>query len=138
MDGIAAAGWKLVYTDKPSDYQKTSEAEAKSIDYSTSIGITVSTKDSKISDVRWNGPAFNAGVTTSTTLVAVNGREFSAERLKEAVAATSKGTPIELLIKNGEIYKTYRLVYSDGLRYPHLERMPGATDRLSAILAARK
>jgi predicted metalloprotease with PDZ domain len=138
MDGIAAAGWKLVYTDKPSDYQKTSEAEAKSIDYSTSIGITVSTKDSKISDVRWNGPAFNAGVTTSTTLVAVNGREFSAERLKEAVAATSKGTPIELLIKNGEIYKTYRLVYSDGLRYPHLERIPGATDRLSAILAARK
>jgi predicted metalloprotease with PDZ domain len=138
MDGFAAAGWKLVYTDKPSDYQKTTEAEAKSIDYSTSIGITVSTKDSKISDVRWNGPAFNAGITTSTTLIAINGREFTPEKLREAVGATSKGTPIELLIKNGEIYRTYRLVYSDGLRYPHLERIAGATDRLTAILAARK
>jgi predicted metalloprotease with PDZ domain len=138
MDGFAAAGWKLVYTDKSSDYQKTTEAETKSIDYSTSIGITVSTKDSKISDVRWNGPAFNAGITTSTTLIAVNGREFTPERLREAVAATSKGTPIELLIRNGEIYRTYRLVYTDGLRYPHLERIPGTTDRLNAILAARK
>ena len=88
--------------------------------------------------MRWNGPAFNAGITTSTTLVAVNGREFTPEKLKEAVAATSKGTPIELLIKNGEIYRTYRLMYGDGLRYPHLERIPGSTDRLSAILAARK
>jgi predicted metalloprotease with PDZ domain len=138
MDGFAAAGWKLVYTDKASDYQKTTEAEMKAIDYSTSIGITVSTKDSKISDVRWNGPAFNAGITTSTTLIAVNGREFTPEKLREAVAATSSGTPIELLVKNGEVYRTYRLVYSDGLRYPHLERIPGATDRLSAILAARK
>ena len=138
MDGLAASGWKLVYTDKPSDYQKTSEADAKSIDYSTSIGITVSTKDSKISDVRWNGPAFNAGITTSTTLIAVNGREFTPEKLREAVAATSKGTPVELLVRNGEIYRTYRLVYAEGLRYPHLERIAGTTDRLSAILAARK
>ncbi len=65
-----------------SDYQKTSEADSKSIDYSTSIGILVSTKDSKISDVRWNGPAFNAGITTSTTLIAVNGREFTPEKLR--------------------------------------------------------
>ncbi len=29
LDGFAASGWKLVYTDKPSDYQKTAETEGK-------------------------------------------------------------------------------------------------------------
>ena len=138
IDGFAASGWKLVYTDKPSDYQKTTENEGKSADFSTSIGITLSTKDSKITDVRWNGPAFKAGVSTSSTLIAVNGREFTPDRLKEAITAGRKGEAIELLVKNGELYRTFRIDYRDGLRYAHLERIAGVPDRLSAILAARK
>ncbi|HJT99515.1 MAG TPA: peptidase M61 [Rhodanobacteraceae bacterium] len=138
LDGIGASGWKLVYTDKPSEYQKIAESDAKGIDYAASIGITVSTKDGKLSDVRWNGPAFKAGVASGGTLVAINGREFSAERLKDAVAATAKGTPIELLVKSGELYRTFKLDYRDGLKYPHLERIAGSPDRLTAILSARK
>ena len=61
-----------------------------------------------------NGPAFKAGISPSTTLVAVQGREFTAERLKEAVAASAKGVPVELLIKNGEIYRTFRIDYGAG------------------------
>ena len=138
LDGFAASGWKLVYTDKPSDYQKTAETEGKGADFSTSIGLTLSTKDSKITDVRWNGPAFKAGIASSSTLVAVQGREFTPERLKDAIAASAKGTPVELLVKNGEIYRTFRIEYRDGLKYPHLERIAGAPDRLGAILAPRK
>ena len=138
LDGFAASGWKLVYTDKPSDYQKTAETEGKGADFSTSIGLTLSTKDSKITDVRWNGPAFKAGIASSSTLIAVQGREFTPERLKDAIAASAKGTPVELLVKNGEIYRTFRIEYRDGLKYPHLERITGAPDRLGAILAPRK
>ncbi len=138
LDGVAASGWKLVYTDTPSEYQKTAEADAKAIDYAASIGITVSTKDGKLADVKWNGPAFKAGVASGGTLVAVNGREFSAERLKDAVAATSKGQPLDLLVRTGDMYRTFRVDYRDGLKYPHLERIAGTQDRLIAILSARK
>ena len=138
LDGVAASGWKLVYTDKPSEYQKTAESDAKAIDYAASIGITVSTKDGKLADVKWNGPAFKAGLASGGTVLAINGREFSAERLKDAVAATAKGEPLELLVKTGEMYRTFRIDYRDGLKYPHLERVAGTPDRLTAILSARK
>ncbi len=138
LDGVAASGWKLVYTDKPSEYQKTAESDAKTIDYAASIGITVSTKDGKLTDVKWNGPAFKAGIASGGTLVAIDGREFSAERLKDAVAATSKGEPLDLLVKSGDLYRTFRVDYKDGLKYPHLERIGGTPDRLTAILSARK
>ena len=138
LDGVAASGWKLVYTDKPSEYQKTAESDSKAIDYAASIGITVSTKDGKLTDVRWNGPAFKAGVASGSTVAAINGREFSAERLKDAVGATSKGEPLDLLVKTGDRYRTFRIDYKDGLKYPHLERINGTPDRLTAILSARK
>ena len=138
LDGVAASGWKLVYTDKPSEYQKTAESDAKAIDYAASIGITVSTKDGKLTDVKWNGPAFKAGLASGGTVLAINGREFSAERLKDAVAGTAKGEPLELLVKTGDLYRTFRIDYRDGLKYPHLERIAGTPDRLTAILSARK
>ena len=139
LDGLAAAGWKLVYTDKPSDYQKNNESDRKTLDYSASLGITIASNGGKIADVRWNGPAFKAGVAPTSTVIAVNGREFSPERLKDAIAATKDGkAPIELLIKNGEEYRSMRVDYRDGLKYPHLERIAGVPDRLSAILAPRK
>ncbi|HEV7490033.1 MAG TPA: peptidase M61 [Rhodanobacteraceae bacterium] len=138
LDGFAASGWKLVYNDKPSAYQKAAETEGKYADHAASIGIAVSTRDNKIADVRWNGPAFKAGISPGGTLVAVQGREFTPDRLKDAIAATSGGTPLELLIKDAEIYRTYRVDYRDGLKYPHLERIAGSADHLSAILAPRK
>jgi predicted metalloprotease with PDZ domain len=44
-------------------------------------------KNSKITDVRWDSPAFRAGIAPGATLVAVEGREFSIDRLKDAIAA---------------------------------------------------
>ena len=89
--------------------------------------------------MRWNGPAFMAGLASASTLIAVNGREFNAERLREAIAAAKGGSaPIELLVKNGEEYKTLRVDYHGGLKYPRLERIAGRPDRLSAILAPRR
>jgi predicted metalloprotease with PDZ domain len=88
--------------------------------------------------VRWNGPAFKAGISPGGKLIAVQGREFTPDRLKDAIAATANGTPLELLIKDAEVYRTYRVDYRDGLKYPHLERIAGTQDHLSAILAPRK
>ena len=54
-------------------------------------------------------------------ITAVNGRRYSLQILREAVrAAKSISEPIELLIENGEMVKTYKV--DDGERFPHLER----------------
>jgi len=137
LDGLAASGWKLVYTRQPSAFQKAAEAARKTLDYAASLGLTLS-PDGRIADVRWDGPAFRAGIAPASTLVAVNGREFKPERLKAAVAATADGAPVELLVKKADEYRSVRVDYRGGLRYPHLERISGAPDRLGAILAPRR
>jgi len=137
LDGVAASGWKLVFTDKPSEFEKNDQATRKISDYTWSLGFTLATKDAAISNVRWNGPAFKAGI-SGGTLLAVNGHEYKSDRLDDAIKAARAGKqPIELLVKYGDLYRTFRVDYHDGLRYPHLERIAGAPDRLSAILAAR-
>jgi hypothetical protein len=56
------------------------------------------------------------------------------ELLKEAItSAKTDREPIELLVKKDDRFKTLRIDYHDGLRYPRLERIPGTPDRLAAI-----
>lgn len=138
LDGLAACGWRLAYADAPSAFQRAAEGDRKSIDLSASIGIIVGSKDGRIQDVRWDGPAFKAGLAASGTLLAVDSRAFTPERLAGAVAASRSSTaPIELLVKDGDRYRTIRVDYHGGARYPRLERIPGTPDRLGEILAPR-
>ncbi|MBS0557208.1 MAG: M61 family metallopeptidase [Proteobacteria bacterium] len=142
LSGVDASGWKLVYTDKPSEYEKQYESHDQSprhiFNFTYSIGLTL-TKDGRINDVRWNGPAFKAGVTSGATVVAVNGHEYKSDVLKDAITAAKDGkAPIELLIKNQGEYKTIPVDYHGGLQYPHLERIAGTPDYLSSIITARQ
>ena len=71
----------------------------------------------------WEGPAYKIGLTVGTQIIAVNGIAFDADRLKSAIKDASKtSAAIELLVKNGDRYRTVKIDYHDGLRYPHLER----------------
>ncbi len=136
--GIEASGWKLVYRDKPNDYAKAASKEGGGADFLYSLGFTVG-KDGKFGEVRWDGPAFRAGIGPGMQLVAVDGREYKKDTLEDAVKTTKQGKqPIMLLVKDFDRYRTISIDYHDGLRYPHLERIDGRPDRLSAILAARK
>src|SRR5690606_10647255 len=96
-------------------------------------------KDGDIMDVRWDSPAFNAGLGSGTGVIAVNGQAYSQDVLEDAIKA-AKGTtaPIELLVKEFDRYRTVRIDYHGGLRYPHLERIEGRPDYLTPILTARK
>ncbi|MGH8212959.1 MAG: M61 family metallopeptidase [Rhodanobacteraceae bacterium] len=139
LDGLEASGWKLVYSDKPSDMEKAADKDAPArhkIGFAYSIGLVIG-GDGQISDVRWHGPAFKAGVTSGATLVAVNGHSYKSDVLKDAiVAAESDNKPIELLLKYQDQYRTVPVDYHDGLQYPHLERASGP-DYLSQIIKAR-
>jgi predicted metalloprotease with PDZ domain len=141
-NGIAATGWKLVYTDQESAYEKQynsrPEPSRHLYNFAWSIGLTMNDKG-QVNDVRWDGPAFKAGVSTGATLAAVNGQTYSSDVLKSAIAA-AKGskTPIQLLLKYQGGYRTVPVDYHGGLQYPHLVRVEGTPDYLSQIIAARK
>ncbi|HET7359468.1 MAG TPA: peptidase M61 [Rhodanobacteraceae bacterium] len=142
LDGVAASGWKLVYTDKESAYEKQYESRPESsrhmFNFAWSIGLTL-TKAGKVNDVRWDGPAFKAGVSTGATVVAVNGHDYSSDALKTAItAARDSKAPIELLMKYQDGYRTVPVDYHGGLQYPHLVRIEGTPDYLSRIVAPRK
>ncbi len=137
LAGLERSGWKLGWAEQPSDMFKGFETYRESDDFGYSIGFSVG-KAGKLMGVKWGGPAFEAGLSSAVTLVAVNGRAYKAEVLKEAITATKADkAPIQLLVREGELFRTVPIVYSGGLRYPTLQRIEGTEDRLSVLLAPK-
>jgi len=137
LDGLTRGGWKLVYTDTPSDFSKSIDERRKGKDFTYSIGLSLG-KDGDIGEVLWDSPGFRAGLAKGSMLVAVNGRAYKPDLLRDAItAAKTDSAPIELLVKTFDRYQTIKLDYHDGLQYPHLERIKDTPDRLSDILKPR-
>jgi predicted metalloprotease with PDZ domain len=137
LDGLARGGYKLVYTETPTDYFRGSEARRKVADLTYSLGMVVG-NDARVNDVLWQGPAFQNRLTVGAQIVAVNGVSYDSDRLKGAVTeAKQSSAGIELLVKNADRYSTVRFDYHEGLRYPRLERIQGVPARLDEILTPR-
>jgi predicted metalloprotease with PDZ domain len=93
-------------------------------------------RDALLTEVVWESAAFKAGLTTQSTLIAVNGMSYKAGLLKDAITQSGKdGKPFELLVRNQDRYRTVTVSCPGGLRYPHLEPVAGKTDGLKAILS---
>jgi predicted metalloprotease with PDZ domain len=138
LDGIARAGWKLVYADAPSDFGKAAEERSKSTDLTYSLGMVVR-NEGAIASVHWDGLAFRAGLSANTTIVAVNNRVYKGDVLKAAIRkAKLDKSPIVLLVRKGQTLRTVTFDYTGGLRYPRLERIAGTPDRLETIMQALK
>ncbi|RYZ60677.1 MAG: hypothetical protein EOP08_14540 [Proteobacteria bacterium] len=126
-----------MYVEEPSEFTKDDEKTRRITDLSYSLGMTVN-REGVLSEVVWEGPAFKAGLTPNTTLVAVNGRAWSSTLLKEAVRqAKSSSEPVELLVRNQDRFRTVRIDYHAGLAYPQLKRIEGRPDRLADLFAPR-
>jgi predicted metalloprotease with PDZ domain len=136
-EGLERAGFRLEFSDKPNSVISDYEKAGSFTELSYSLGVSIS-RDAVLTDVLWDGIAFKAGLTTNTTVVAVNGRSYSAEILKAAIARSGRdGTPIELLVRNQDLYRTVTVTCPQGLRYPHLVPIEGRVDGLKALLAPR-
>ncbi|MGA2150378.1 MAG: hypothetical protein ABSH49_36110 [Bryobacteraceae bacterium] len=123
LEGIEQGGYKLVYTDKPSDYEKAVFALRNSArDVWFSIGVALN-DDGTISDVRVGGPADKAKFIPGEKIMAVNGKVYSKEAL-HAVIGQSKtaSAPIHFILQNETLVTLVDLDYHDGERYPTLVR----------------
>jgi predicted metalloprotease with PDZ domain len=138
LDGLRRGGYKLVYTDTPSELLKDSDLERKRSNLLHSIGIELDEKDGTVLEVLWDSAAFKAKLTEGTQILSIGGTAYSADLLKDAIRSAKDGTPIELIVKTGDRFRVVNLDYHGGLRYPHLERDESAPDRLEAIWTARR
>jgi predicted metalloprotease with PDZ domain len=133
LEAVQNAGWKLVYNERPNDFEESIESSRKRMDLDFSIGMVVG-NDGAIGDVIHDGPSYKGGIGPGMKITAVNGQKFTAEGLKGAIdAAKSSTMPIELIIANGAEVRTYFVDYHGGARYPHLERNNSAPDFLTEI-----
>jgi predicted metalloprotease with PDZ domain len=133
--GITDGGYRFVFTDASNMFTESSAADS-GLNAQASLGIHV-TADGLVDDA-WNGsPAFRAGIASGMKLVAVNGRKFSIDELKRAIAGSKSATgPIEFIVENGSYMSVMKVDYHGGVRYPHLERASG-DDVLTSIASAR-
>lgn len=133
LGGIEAAGWKVVYTNEESQYEKAHEAAHHSVEAPYSIGLVLHS-DGDILDSIVGSPAYKAGISAGMRLVAVNGQAFTASVLRAALkAGKNNSQPLQLLVENDDYYKTYSIDYHGGERYPHLVRIEGKPDLLDKI-----
>jgi predicted metalloprotease with PDZ domain len=139
LRGIELGGYRLVWKEEPNPFLRGVMAEAKQLNLTHSIGITLD-KDGKVTATQWDGPAFKAGIVSGATVLAVNGVAYSPDELKGAITAAKTGAPLELLTRRGDRFITYKLDYTGGLRWPWLERAaPGtAPTGLDLLLTPRR
>src|SRR5207245_11006153 len=111
---------------------KARHGEEKTIELTAALGLLLK-DDGTVIDVVPGKAADRAGVGPGMKLMAVNGRRLSAERLRQAVAATRDPDKLRLLLENGDYFQTLALEYAGGEQYPHLERDSSKPDLLADI-----
>ncbi len=136
LEGITRGGYKLEYQDHPSEAEKTlasGRRNAGALNVWYSLGLRVSATG-EIYDVRWGSPADKAKLAPGQKLIAVNGRVFSADSLKDAIVKAKTNTePIHFTMETESYVKPIDIDYHDGERYPALVRDPAQKDYLDEI-----
>ena len=136
LEGIEQGGYKLIYTDQPSPYEKTylSTRSTTGIDVWFSLGLAIEA-DGTITDVRVGSPADKARLVPTMKIMAISGKIFTRDSLKSAIAA-AKGTtvPIHLIVQNETAVVEADINYHEGERYPALVRVEGTPAYLDDIL----
>ena len=137
LGGIEGSGWKVVYDETQSEMMRGIEGNGHVASGAFSIGIELR-EDGTITDTTEGMPAAVAGIGPGMKLIAVNGHQYSPEVLRDSLKAGKGGTaPLELLVENTDYYKTYKLDYHGGERYPHLVRDESKPDLLSDVYKAK-
>jgi len=142
LAGLERSGWKIAFNGTPNEHMKSEEESGHVMDAEFSLGFSVHypgvENADEIADVVWGSPAAKVGLAAGMKLIAVNGRKWTPDILREAIrrAKTTKG-PVELLVENDEFFQTLKIEFFEGERYPHLEAIAGKADVLGEIAKAK-
>ncbi len=134
LGGITNGGWKLIYNDTPNIEIQLNETLRDVTNELYSIGLFVNA-DGTIADINPDLSAAKAGLAPAMKITKINGEDFSTENLHKAIAATKTTTStIEIVAENNASTQTYKINYTGGEKYPHLERDATKPDYLSDVI----
>jgi len=137
VEGIEAAGYRLVWKEEPNPARAGQMKSTGFLDLLYSLGVNLSSSG-EVTQTLWDGPAFTAGLVDGMTIVSVDGHEYGADAIKDAItAAKTSNQPIRLIVKRGEAITPLDVPYAGGLRYPWLEPAAEGEQPLDRLLAAR-
>jgi predicted metalloprotease with PDZ domain len=137
LTGLALGGYRLIFSEEPTSFLKDLEKRGPEVNLAYSLGLVIG-KSGHVTQVIWDSPAFNAGLTTAAEIVAVNGRTYSDQGIKDAIAAAKGGKePIRLIVKSGNRVREISLQWNGGLRYPRLEKVGTGIGSLDRLLSPR-
>jgi len=137
VGGFARGGYRLVFRETPNAYDQSRFAGGGGLDLTHSLGMSIGS-GGRIGGIQWEGLAFKEAIRPGSTIVAVNGRDYSPDELRDAIAAAKDGrNPIRLLVRDGRNIRDIAFNYRGGLRYPHLERIGTGPANLDRALQPR-
>ncbi len=132
---LRRAGWRLVYTAKPNRFMVAQEKLSHTNNQWLTYGIRIGGRG-QIFDVREGSPAWRAGFAPGMAIRAVDGQKYKPSVLKWVLKETARNhKPTVFLVVDGGWYRTLRVDYDGGPRFPHLVRIPGTVNLLRRIMA---
>jgi predicted metalloprotease with PDZ domain len=136
LGGIERGGYRLAFSDVRNQYLEDLEGgEAELTEAAFSIGLRLN-EEGEVQDAVPGTPAYDAGVAPGMKVIAVNGRRYSADVLRDALMPTGAApATLTLLVENDDFFTQHSFSYQGGLRDPHLERDAGKPALLDQIIA---
>jgi len=137
LGGIDGSGWKLIYNETPSALSAAADGARGTVDSRYSVGLLLNSQG-WVRDTVEGSLATKAGIGPGMRIAAVNGRKFTPKVWRDALHAAKGGSdPIEVLVENTDYFRTFKLDYHDGERFPHLERDASKPDLMSDFIKAK-
>lgn len=120
LDGLKAAGYRLVFSATESAIFAQQEQEDGVLDLSYSIGARIG-QNGVVQSVSWDSSAFEAGMVPGMKITAIDGEAFSFDALRRRIQATSPArVRLTVVSEAGEV-EEISFDCRTGLRFPHLE-----------------
>jgi predicted metalloprotease with PDZ domain len=133
LAGIERGGYKLVFTDKPTSFEKASLESRHLIDAWYSVGLRMN-QGGKISDVRVNSAADQARLFPGEKIMAVDGIVYSNDAFTAALKrAAGSSDPIRLVVQADNYVSNVDVNYHEGEKFPALQRIDGTPALLDDI-----
>ncbi len=131
----SVAGWKLVYGDTPNTVWRDGEVRSRGANL-LYLHRAAGRPDRQDHPDPVGQPGVQGGADDGLDDHRRQRRGVSLPTSCGWAVAGSKSKPVELLIRFGEAFKTIKLDYNGGHKYPRLERVSGKPDLITPIYTA--
>ncbi len=133
LELVGRLGYRLQYVPAPPDQDRGMGRGRTGISAQHSLGLSFG-NEGQILDIVPGMPGDKAGLAPGMKVMGIGGRLFSARRLQDALGESVATRRIELLVLEGDQFKTIVIPYADGPRYLTMVRDESKPDLLGQIL----